>query len=246
MDMVPNGKRPPKSLSKQQSCSQLSLHSSGKLDSRFNRGCLTPNPKMTSHRNLQRSDSTTCKNELKRPLKFGSTDRVRSASRKTPKSGKSGASIENTPRSTPAGTRGKIGSSAGKTKRDFDQEKEIMRPKKKLAIAYDDANEKNEEQRHRGVTVLENKGHMTNNLIPIAEVKPLTVARNLNETYDIIDGISNATFNIEQDSIVSEPLPVNRTHQSFNQEDQTNNHDMATIGDFSVNVAVRIRPFTTR
>ena len=256
MEVVPSSKKPPRNLSKQKSCGHL-LQGGGnwKYDAagRYNRGCLTPNPKMTTHRTLQRSESTTSKTELQRSLKGSSADssktKVRSSLRKTPRSGKPGVP-GNTPRSTPAGTKSPMRSYKGKTKRDFDKEKDNIRPKKRLAIAYDDdATDEHcqsiEEQKRKGLNVLESKSHLGSGLIPIAEVKPLPVVRKLNDDkYDLSDGKISDDY-INNESTLTYKVQTTKIHPTVHQEEARPNRDVDS-GDFSVYVAVRVRPFTKR
>ena len=243
-----SGKKPPRSLSKQKSCGHLVHQGQGKHDiaSRYNRGCLTPNPKTAVHRPLQRSESTTARNEMKRPLTYSSTEnskhKPRSGIKNTPRSGKGGV-LGNTPRSTPAGTRSPIRTHKGKAKRDF--ERENIRPKKRLAIAYNEDADK--DQQHKEVTNLDRNYHLTNGLIPIAEVKPLQAVRKLEigDQYDVRDGSRTSGEFTDEVSCEEHKTAANQLHISIRERKKHTICDFDS-GDFSVYVAVRVRPFSKR
>ena len=241
---VKSGSKPPKSLSKQKSCGQLLHHGKYDIVNRCNRGCVTPNPKTTTHRDVQISESATSKLELKRPLKCSSTENSKSKSRsnlrKTPRSCK-GVLVGNTPRSTPVGTKSPIGTHKGKIKRD--SEKDSIRPKKRLAIAYSEEDayrQYNAEKDHKLDGFKYNLGG--SGLIPIAEVKPLPVVNKMRidskcdgSDSEMIDGVSVANHKADRSHL----------HHSHH-EGSVHLAKSIDSGDFSVYVAVRVRPLNKR
>ena len=206
MELPSSTKRPPRSLSKQKSCGMI-LHSSQKGElSNNQRGCLTPNSKTTTSSTsqqrrlgLQHSASVKSKSELSKVSKNNLDGQKKhtamSGSKRTPLSSKSRTGAGQTPKITPAGTRSPfstMGSNKGKTKRDFERGRDDIRPKKRLAVS--------QEENDSGL--LQNDGKASNgssvnqsnhkNTIPVAEVKPLSVVRNLyGNDEDMEDGSSN-------------------------------------------------------
>ena len=240
---VTSGSKPPKSLSKQKSCGQLLHHGKYDIANRYNRGSVTPNPKTTAHRNVQRSESATSKYELKRPVNCSSTDNSKSKSRsnlrKTPRSCK-GALVGNTPRSTPVGTKSPLGAHKGKVKRG--SEKDIVRPKKRLAIAYSEE----DTYRHYDTDKDQLDGFDYNlggnGLIPIAEVKPFPIVNKIRIDSQC-DGSDSET--IDGVSVANHKTDGNHLHHS-NHEGSKHLVRNIDSGDFSVYVAVRVRPLNKR
>lgn len=246
-----NGKKPPRNLSKQKSCGQL-LHQ-GKHDhiTRYNRGCLTPNPKATSNHAVQRSESSSSKLELKRPFTCSNSTeslKAKSSLKRTPRSGKRGV-FGSTPRSTPAGIKSQIGTQKGKIKRDL--EKDNIRPKKRLAIAYDEdtdsmQGESDKDQQHTVKTNFDRKSHLGCGIIPIAEIKPLPVVNKLTvgDQYDVNDGRNDSDF-VHNVSVTNSQACGDRKHHPIPDEKRQHNFNLDS-GSFSVFVAVRVRPFSKR
>ena len=246
-----NGKKLPRNLSKQKSCGQLLHQRKHDHSTRYNRGCLTPNPKATTNHAVQRSESSASKFDLKRPFAYSnSTENLKpkSSLKRTPRSGKCGT-FGTTPRSTPAGIKSQMGTQKGKIKRDL--EKDSMRPKKRLAIAYDEDGDSKQDEpdkdQHHGVkTVLDRNGHLGCGMIPIAEIKPLPIVNKLDigDQYDVSDGrnVSDLVHNI---STINSKAYGDQKHHLLHEEKKQHNLNMDS-GSFSVYVAVRVRPFSKR
>ena len=255
MELPSSTKRPPRSLSKQKSCGII-LHSSQKGEkgelSKNKRGCLTPNSKTSTSSTsqqlrlgLQHSSSVKSKSELTKVSRNNFDDPKKhttmSGSRRTPVSSKSRTGTGGqTPKITPTGTRSPfptIGSSKGKAKRDFDRGRDDIRPKKRLAVS----------QKENGSDILQNDDKTSycssinqsnhKNTIPVAEVKPLSVVRNLyGNDEDMEDGPSDEKSDTGQIIGKTEYYDLNGS----------SNDEEVCSGDFSVHVAVRVRPFTKR
>lgn len=262
MDARQASRRPPRSVSKQKSCGQLPHHDNSKIENRYKRGCLTPNAKTTTPHSLPKSDSSSSKTELKSYFKTtncteSADSRIRSNLRKTPRSNRTRINYGTTPRSTLTGFKNSPSSCKGKAKRNFDKEKDMLRPKKRLAISYkdDDINSNDdqcgtvEDRKGKNIIVLENKSHTGSNLITIAEVNSLAVIRDLNKTHDIKvqewDGdLANENEN-NCSTKADSALETHKISKSIHHEEQIIVPDVSQ-GDVSVKVAVRVRPFTKR
>lgn len=257
MELPSSNKRPPRSLSKQKSCGMI-LHSSQKGElSNNKRGCLTPNSKTatssTSQQRrlgLQHSSSVKSKSELSKVsrnnLDGPKKHTTMSGSRRTPVSSKSrteSGTGQKTPRITPTGTRSPFsttGSSKGKTKRDFERGRDDIRPNKRLAVSQEENDSdllQNDEKTSCGSSVKQ-KNHK--NTIPVAEVKPLSVVRNLyGNDEDMEDGSSNEKSETKLITGKAESFDLNNCYGSSMDKEFCS-------GDFSIHVAVRVRPFTKR
>eukprot|EP00795_Rhopilema_esculentum_P010786 gene10786-19584_t len=228
-------KKPPRNFSKQKSCGNiLQQYQTSEKSETKRRVCVTPNSKTPVTRRLQSTTNTFgSRLDLKKSPKSntdGSRKLIRSGSRKTPSCPKSGTPALITPRCTPVSTKTPLGLFKGKTKRDSEKRKEF-RPKKRLAVANESDTYFTDQESYEG-----DCKH-----VPVAEIKPMPISNNLCESdFKMGDCTPDDSFNRVKsgDNFSAKEISVNTGKRNFDA--------CVDSGNFSVFVAVRVRPFSER